>query len=136
MQETVPATATKERMDKFMELLEKAFQEMSPKGDAAAFILKFDNAFDNKRREDNIEFLNISFEPIDQDFTHGTGKKMFKPQYANEPNINLGSNHFQALIDPENNDYPNYSDDEGEDAKKPEPGQESDPLQADLFEEQ
>ena len=65
MQETVPATATKERMDKFMELLEKAFQEMSPKGDAAAFILKFDNAFDNKRREDNIEFLNISFEPID-----------------------------------------------------------------------
>lgn len=65
MQETVPATVTKKRMEKFMELLEKAFQEMSPKGDAAAFILKFDNAFDNKRREDNIEFLNISFEPID-----------------------------------------------------------------------
>ena len=51
---------------------------------------------------------------------------MFKPQYANEPNINLGSQHFQALIDPENNDYPNYSSDEEEQAQKPQPNQEQD----------
>ena len=40
---------------------------------------------------------------------------MLRPEYKNEPNINLGSRNFQCLIDPSNNDYPDeYSDDEEE----------------------
>ena len=45
---------------------------MGPKG-KAAFNLKIDNVFDNSQRSQSVEFLNISFEPIGQDFSHGTG---------------------------------------------------------------
>ena len=51
---------------------------MGPKG-KAAFQLTIDNSFDNSKRSQNVEFLNISFEPIGQDFSHGTGRKMHKP---------------------------------------------------------
>eukprot|EP00353_Schmidingerella_taraikaensis_P001330 CAMPEP_0185597412 /NCGR_PEP_ID=MMETSP0434-20130131/81352_1 /TAXON_ID=626734 ORGANISM="Favella taraikaensis, Strain Fe Narragansett Bay" /NCGR_SAMPLE_ID=MMETSP0434 /ASSEMBLY_ACC=CAM_ASM_000379 /LENGTH=124 /DNA_ID=CAMNT_0028226133 /DNA_START=30 /DNA_END=404 /DNA_ORIENTATION=- len=91
---------------------------MTPRG-RAAYELESSEVFDKAELDSGFVNLNISFDPLGYDFSHGTGRKMYRPKYANEANVNLGSAHFQKLIDPDGIDFPEMadSDDEGNKAK-------------------
>ena len=113
-------TSDATHLKRFEDMLRIAILQM---GSGARYSFDFVSTFedDDSNRGDG-QYLNISFDRDGYDYTCGTGTKIYKPQYEDEPNIVFGSPYFQKLINPDQNPYPNdkpqHGSQTGEEEKK------------------